>query len=145
MDKKIQKTIDQYTELCDWLTNNRPDYLEVKVSVINRKDTRRDELFFRLFNMGRPGIQALYELLDHGTPAARLEVAVCLIARFTNKCLATLESLKQLQNLENDRGIAYVIWGADHWLKSWQKYGRCLANIDPLWEKYKDEDFSDFE
>lgn len=142
MDKKIQKTIDQYVEVCDWLMFNRPEYLEVKVSVFNRKSDRRSELFSRLFNMGRPGIQALYELLDHGTPGARLMTAVYLIARFTDKCLATFESLKHLPNPENDRGIAKVIWGADHWSDTWKTYGRCIANIDPLWEKYKDEDFS---
>ena len=145
MDKKIQKTIEQYSGLCDWLSYNRPDFLEIKPSEYNRKDNRQTELYMRLFNMGRPGIQALYELLDRGTPATKMMTALYLIARFTDKCLATLESLKHIPNPDNNRGIAYVIWAADHWIKGWHQYGYGLYDIDPLWEKYKDEDFSDFE
>lgn len=145
MDKKIQKTVEQYSELCDWLQYNLPQYLEIKPSEYNRKDNRRSDLFSRLFNMGRPGIHALYELLDHGTPATQLMTAVYLIARFTDKCLATMESLKHIPNPDENRGIARVIRDADYWIDTWHTYGRCIYNIDPLWEKYKDEDFSDFE
>jgi len=144
-DKKIQKLIDKYVELSNWIRCHHFDHLNVKASDHNRKMRKQTDTYLELFHMGKPGIKVLYDLLEHPSPYVRLDTAIFLIPRFTEKCLKIYEELMNLDNPAQGKDIEQVKIAAELNNNRWKECGFSLSDMDPLWEQYKDEDFSDFE
>lgn len=145
-EKEIHKLVNQYVKASEWHAYSDVNDPGMTPSVYNKKSLRQHNLYLKIFHIGRPGVVALHRLLDHESPAVRLETAIYLIPKFTDKCLQIYQDLMQLENPEDDLGIKRVKWSAKHWYNAWNEYHKSIRETDPLWEQYyADDDFSDLQ